>query len=131
MTDDRVIPPTRPRRLARRERLVLGRDFTRARRRGVSAADSNLVLYACRNGLGYSRIGLSVGRRVGGAVRRNRVKRLIREAFRLAKSELPVGLDLLVVARPEGGRTYAAVRDSLVKLAREAQGKLERSDDRR
>lgn len=50
------------------------------------------------NGLTHPRLGLSVGRRVGHAVRRHRVKRLLREAFRLEQHDLPAGVDLVVVA---------------------------------
>lgn len=50
-----------------------------------------LILWARPNGLGHWRLGLSVGTRFGGAVQRNRMKRLLREAFRLSQHELPVG----------------------------------------
>lgn len=55
-----------------------------------------LVVYARPNGLGHLRAGLSVGRRVGGAVRRNRVKRLLREAIRHRQHDLPTGYDLVI-----------------------------------
>lgn len=52
------------------------------------------------NGLAWSRLGLTVSRRVAGAVGRNLIKRRLREAFRLAGGRLPEGIDLVVVARP-------------------------------
>jgi ribonuclease P protein component len=52
------------------------------------------------NGLGHPRLGLTVPRRVGKAVRRNRLKRLLREAFRLNQHELPQGMDYVVLVRP-------------------------------
>lgn len=57
------------------------------------------VVFGRPNGLGWTRLGLSVGKRVGGAVRRNRVKRLLREAFRLEQHVLAPGFDLVVTVR--------------------------------
>jgi ribonuclease P protein component len=97
-------------------------DRTYARRK--SASDGVLIVYACENGLSHPRLGCSVSRKVGGAVVRNRVKRLFREAFRLEQAALPAGVDLVVIPRPGGLPTLAAVRESLVKLARQAARKL-------
>ena len=67
---------------------------------GKSASDAFLIVYGVENRLGYARLGISVSRKkVRKAHDRNRVKRLIREAFRLAKADLPVGVDLIVVPR--------------------------------
>ena len=59
-----------------------------------------LTLYALPNGLGFPRLGMSVSRKVGTAVRRNRIRRLVRESFRLLQHDLPQGYDLVVVVRP-------------------------------
>ncbi len=59
-----------------------------------------LVMYSLGNELGHHRLGISIGRRVGSAPRRNRIKRLLREAFRLHAVLLPRGYDLIVVVRP-------------------------------
>jgi ribonuclease P protein component len=59
-----------------------------------------LTVYAKANALGHGRLGISISRKVGTAVRRNRIKRLLREAFRLMQHDLPGGYDLVVVVRP-------------------------------
>ena len=59
-----------------------------------------LTVYALPNDRAYPRLGMSVSRKVGTAVRRNRIRRLIREAFRLLQHDLPQGYDLVVVVRP-------------------------------
>ncbi len=59
-----------------------------------------LTMYALPNTLGFPRLGMSVSHKVGTAVRRNRIRRLIRESFRLLQHDLPQGYDLLVVVRP-------------------------------
>ncbi|MDE2507644.1 MAG: ribonuclease P protein component [Planctomycetota bacterium] len=83
-----------------RERVKLANDFKRIYEKRRSASDAFLVVHGDLNALEFSRLGLSIGRkRVGNAVARNRVKRLLREAFRLHKGELPKGVDLVVSAR--------------------------------
>jgi ribonuclease P protein component len=66
-----------------------------------------LVIYARPNQLGHPRLGLSTSRKVGTAVRRNRIRRLVREAFRHLQHDLPAGYDLLVVVRPHEPLTLA------------------------
>jgi ribonuclease P protein component len=91
---------TRPR--ANRSRLTRSADFDRVFRSGRSHAGRELVLYVFPRGEdGPPRLGLSVSRKVGGAVERNRVKRLLREAFAVESARLPEGTDAVVVARPD------------------------------
>jgi ribonuclease P protein component len=84
-----------------RARLSRSAEFERVYRQGRSTANQHLVLYAFPNpSTERPRLGLSVSRKVGGAVERNRVKRLLREAFARAEPGLRPGQDVVVVARP-------------------------------
>lgn len=103
----------------RRMRLVRGRDFERTYREGRRARGSIVVLVMRPNELEHSRLGLSIGRSVWkSAVKRNRVRRIFREAFRLSYPDLPRGMDLVMIAaRPRLEPELQATRAELVKLA--------------
>jgi len=66
----------------------------------VKTTRGPLAAYSLPNQLGHPRLGISMSRHVGIAPRRNRIKRLLRESFRLHKYDLPVGYDLVIVVRP-------------------------------
>ena len=85
--------------LRKREHLRTPAEFQQVYDRRRSAADTGMIVYAKENGLAHSRIGLSVSRKYGGAVQRNRLRRLYREAFRHLKEQLPAGLDLVLIPR--------------------------------
>ena len=109
-------------------RLVSQLDFDRVFHEGVVASDSVLVIHAVRGKQPWTRNGLSVSKRVGNSPTRNRWKRLIREAFRRQKTELPLGIDMVV--RPKRGSVpdYELVFKSILKLAMQLDRKLKPSD---
>lgn len=85
--------------LRRSDRLRSPRDYARLRRAGRRRAGAHFVAVVAPGRTGQTRLGLAVGRRVGGAVERNRVKRRVREWFRRSRCTLPAGVDLVIIAR--------------------------------
>ncbi len=110
--------------LKRDERLRLQAEFRRVFQQGSRVSDEHLVLYACFNDAGRCRLGLSVAKRLGNAVKRNRLKRRLREAFRLAKDQLPVDLDIVLVPRRAELPELTRLIRSVVKLAHAARRRL-------
>jgi ribonuclease P protein component len=104
-------------RFPRSRRVLKTAEFDRVFQRRRSQADGVLFVYACENGLEYSRLGLVVSRKVGNSVLRARWKRCIREAFRHLQQDIPPGLDLLVLPRQPAAPTMSRVRQSLQTLA--------------
>jgi ribonuclease P protein component len=106
------------------EHLRRAADFRRAYDRRRSVANEYLIVYPCENGLPYNRLGLSVSRKVGGAVCRNRLRRLYREAYRLTRHEMPVGMDLILIPRKPEPPALEQLKQALPRLVRQAARKL-------
>jgi ribonuclease P protein component len=83
----------------RKYRLVSSNDYLRVRRTGKSFAHPLAVLVSLPNALGYTRFAVSAGRTVGNAVKRNRAKRMLREAIRSHMNKITPGWDVVMVAR--------------------------------
>ena len=107
-------------RFRKRERIGKRDDFARVYAAKCSAGDELMVVYAAANELPYTRIGISVSRKVGIAVRRSYVRRRIREAFRLNKEQIPKGVDLICLAKGPAGDKKFDVARSLIRLSARA-----------
>src|SRR5437667_8448923 len=106
------------------EHLRRPSDFRRVYERRRSASNHWLIVYGCENGLPYLRLGLSVSRKVGNAVLRNRLRRLYREAFRLTKHQMPLGFDLVLIPRSAQEPTLESLKQSLPRLVGSLAKKL-------
>src|SRR5438874_7429134 len=112
------------------EHLRRPSDFRRVYERRRSASDASLIVYGCENGLPHLRLGLSVSRKFGKAVQRNRLRRLYREAFRLTRHDLPTGLDLVLIPRRPEPPPLEELKQALTHLVRQVAKRLEREAPR-
>ena len=93
-------------------------DFGKVYRKGKSRANRQLVLYILNNGTDKNRLGISVSKKVGNSVVRHRVKRLIKEAYRLNESAFARGYDLVFIARTDAaGKTYEEIEKSVLHIS--------------
>ncbi len=114
-------PPNheQPLRYRRHLRLSGARQFLAVLRSQVLRHSGPLIVYSIPNQLNHNRLGLTVSRRVGNAVRRNRIKRRLREAFRLHQFDLPVGYDIVVRVKPHEPLTLHAYGELLTDSMRQ------------
>lgn len=103
---------------ARKSRLTLAKEYAAVYEAKARKGRGPLTVYAMPNGLGYARLGLAISRKVGSAVVRVRVKRMLREAFRHEQHGMPRGArgsyDLVVNARAHDNGTLVEYRDWLM-----------------
>jgi ribonuclease P protein component len=102
-------------RFPRKLRVVHARQFDAVFKGRVRATAGPLVVWAAPNELEHSRLGLAISRRAGRAAVRNRMRRLIRESFRLMRDDLPRGYDLVVSARRHEPLTLDEYRAALAR----------------
>jgi ribonuclease P protein component len=101
-----------------RQRIVKSSDFRAIYDKGRKFDAGKFVLFGRPNELGYHRLGLTVSRKVGNAVVRNRVKRLFREVFRKSSAGIPCHYDLVVNARRECATiAFAPLNESFLSAA--------------
>ena len=115
-------------RFRKAEHLRRPSEFERVYEHRCSVSNQWLVVYGRRNELPHSRLGLSVSRKVGGAVQRNRLRRLYREAYRLSRAELPTGLDLVLIPRGPDPPTLDDLLRSLPVLVGSLSRKLAKKE---
>lgn len=115
-------------------------DFKRVYDLKLRAGDNHLLIFCAQNNdvvsteltddgltrISLTRIGLSVSKKNGNAIRRNRIKRLLREAFRLSRLELPTGMDLILIPRPSSNASLIDYQNSLRSLTTRLARKLNR-----
>jgi ribonuclease P protein component len=107
--------------MQRRFRLRASQDFARLRQEGRTYPSRYLLISVAPNGLTHNRYGLITSKKLGNAVTRNRVRRLLREAIRLLHPHLAVGYDLVLVARQSlVGQPFGVVQRIVQELCRQA-----------
>ena len=119
-------------RFERHERLRRSDEFRRVQRGGLRCAGEFVVVLGKRGEQAWTRIGLTVSRKVGKAVIRNRVKRRLREIFRRNKSHFPPAMDLVLIARPAAASAkFGALEEEVLRLSQALPKSKVRSQRRR
>ena len=107
--------------ILKRQRLRREQEFSHVYQSRMSVSNPHLLVYAALNNLGLTRFGLSVSRKHGNAVNRNRIKRLLREAFRLTQHKLPQGLDLILIPKQNSDANLKDYQSAVVSLSQKLQ----------
>ena len=101
------------------ESLKKNSDFQHVYKNGKSYANKYLVMYVLENNLNKNRLGISVSKKVGNSVVRHRLKRLIKESYRLHENIFNSGLDIVVISRNSAsGLSYRDIESALLHLAK-------------
>lgn len=104
-------------RFTKHQHLKSQKDFAKVYAARCRVYNEQIIVFCVKNSLGFSRLGLSVSKKVGNSPTRNRWKRLIREAFRLQQHQLPIGFDFVVIPQPlKNVPNFETIQRSVLKL---------------
>lgn len=122
--EDNSLNASKPLRLSQKQRVRSSGDFRRCYN-GIRAGDAHLLVFAIRNEKENTRVGVSVSKKHGNAVKRNRKKRLLRETYRGLQHDLPQGFDLVLVPRQRADSELGDFQSSLKELTRRLLSRME------
>jgi ribonuclease P protein component len=113
-----TVAPARGERFPRSQRLRRRKEFLRIQRSGVKVSSHPLVALALENRWNVTRVGITISSRVGNAVARNRIRRVLREIFRRHRARLPGGIDVVLIVSPQAVRAdFSALHEAYCSLA--------------
>lgn len=111
----------------REDRLLSKKDFLKIRKKGIRLLTGSFIIFAHKNNYSFNRLGIAASVRVGNAVRRNRIKRLLREFFRLNKNIFPESTDIFISVKKEARvNKLSVVELELTRAAKKLRQKQER-----